>query len=67
MENVAKGLVALAVLSFIGAALAAGLMGGALMGFPAESFSRACSNLALISIALMLMGKGQSSIPPPGA
>ncbi len=66
MENVAKGLVALAVLSFIGAALA-GLMGGALMGFPAESFSRACSNLALISIALMLMGKGQSSTPPPGA
>ena len=50
MENVAKGLVALAVLSFIGAVLA-GLMGGALMGFPAESFSRACSNLALVAIA----------------
>ena len=62
MENVAKGLVALAALSFIGAVLAS-LMGGALMGFPAESFSRACSNLALISIALMLMGKGQSSTP----
>ncbi len=64
MENVAKGLVALAVLSFIGAVLA-GLMGGALMGFPAESFSRACSNLALVAIAVMLMGmgKGQSSTP----
>ncbi len=65
MENVAKGLVALAVLSFLGAVLA-GLMGGALMGFPAESFSRACSNLALVAIAVMLMGKGQSSTPPPG-
>ena len=63
MENVAKGLVALAVLAFI-SAVVAGLMGGALMGFPAESFSRACSNLALVAIAVMLMGgKGQSSTP----
>ncbi len=61
MENVTKGLVALAVLSFIAAVLA-GLMGGELIGYPAESFSRACSNLALIAIALMLMGgKGQSA------
>ncbi len=63
MENVAKGLVALAALSFIVAVLA-GLMGGALMGIPAESFSRACTNLALVAIALMLMGsKGHSSTP----
>jgi len=62
MENLAKGLVALAVLSFIGAVLA-GSMGGSIMDFPAESFSRACSNLALIAIALMLMGKGQSGTP----
>jgi hypothetical protein len=63
MENVAKGLVALAVLSFIAAVLAS-LMGGALMGFPAESFSRACTNLALVAVAVMLMGgKGQSSAP----
>lgn len=60
MDNVAKGLVALAVLSFIAAVLA-GLMGGALMGFPAESFSRACTNLALVAVAVMMMGKGQSS------
>ncbi len=66
MENIAKGLVALAALTFIGAVLAS-LMGGDLMGFPAESFSRACGNLALIAIALMLMGMGQSSTPPPGA
>ncbi len=62
MENVAKGLVALAALSFIVAVLA-GLTGGVLMGIPAESFSRACSNLALVAIAVMLMGKGQSSTP----
>ncbi len=62
MENVAKGLVALAALSFIVAVLA-GLMGGALIGVPAESISRACSNLALVAIAVMLMGKGPSSTP----
>ncbi len=63
MENVAKGLVVLAALSFIGAVLA-GLMGGALMGFPAESFSRACTNLAVVAIAVMLMGsKGQAATP----
>ncbi len=65
MENIVKGLVALSALTFIGAVLAS-LMGGDLMGFPAESFSRACSNLALVAIAVMLMGKGQSSTPPPG-
>ena len=62
MDNVAKGLVALAVLSFIAAVLA-GLMGGALMGLPAESFSRASTNLALVAIAVMMMGKGQSATP----
>ncbi len=62
MENIAKGLVALAALTFIGAVLAS-LTGGDLMGFPAESFSRACGNLALIAIALMLMGKGQAATP----
>ena len=63
MDNVAKGLVALAVLSFIAAVLS-GLMGGSLMGFPAESFSRACSNLALVAIAVMMMGsKGKAATP----
>ncbi len=62
MENVAKGLVALAVLPLSGA-VGASLMGGDLMGFPAESFSRACSNLALVAIALMLMGKEQATTP----
>ena len=41
MENVTKGLVALAALTFVIGVLA-GLTGGVLMGYPAESFSRAC-------------------------
>ena len=62
MENVTKGLVALAALTFVIGVLA-GLTGGVLMGYPAESFSRACDNLALVAIALMLMGKGQAATP----
>ena len=41
-----------------------GIMGVGLMGYPAESFSRACDNLALLAIAMMMMGmngKGSSS------
>ena len=63
MEYVIKGLVFLAALAFILGVLA-GITGGAIRGFPAESFSRACDNFALIAIAvMMLMGKGQSSTP----
>ena len=62
MENVTKGLVALAALTFVIGVLA-GLTGGVLMGYPAESFSRACDNLALVAIAFMLMGKGQAATP----
>ena len=63
MENVVKGLVFLAALAFILGILAS-VTGGAIRGFPAESFSRACDNFALLSIALMLMGsKGQAATP----
>jgi len=63
MEYVVKGLVILAALAFILGVLA-GLTGGAIRGFPAESFSRACDNFALIAIAVMLMrGKGQAATP----
>ncbi len=65
MEYAVKGLVVLAALTFILGILAA-LTGGDIRGFPAESFSRACNNFALLAIALMLMGsKGQA--PTPGA
>ena len=62
MEYAVKGLVFLAALAFILGILAA-LTGGDIRGFPAESFSRACDNFALIAIALMLMGKGQAATP----
>ena len=64
MENLAKALVGLAALSLVVGIIAAGPMGGDIMGFPAESFSRACSNFALLAIAIMLMGsKGQAATP----
>ncbi len=63
MEHVVKGLVLLAALAFVLGIIAA-LTGGAIRGFPAESFSRACDNFALIAIAVMLMrGKGQAATP----
>jgi len=63
MEYVVKGLVVLAALAFILGVLA-GVTGGTIRGFPAESFSRACDNFALIAIAVMLMrGKGQAATP----
>ena len=64
MENFAKALVAFAAFSFVVGIIVGGPMGGAILGFPAESFSRACDNLALLAIALMLMGsKGQAATP----
>ena len=63
MGSISKALVGLAGVAFI-IAVIAGLMGGGLLGYPAESFSRACDNLALIAIAMMMMGmngKGSSS------
>ena len=63
MEYAVKGLVFLAALTFSLGILAA-LTGGDIRGFPAESFSRACDNFALIAIALMLLrGKGQAATP----
>ncbi len=44
MDHVVKGLVLLAALTLILGILAR-VTGGAIRGFPAESFSRACDNL----------------------
>jgi len=49
-------LIALAALGFVLAVFAN--MGGNMMGVTAEGFSRACSNLALLAIALGIWFKG---------
>jgi len=56
MENIAKAVVGLSVLAFL-LAVVVSLIHTPVMGIPAEGFSRACSNLALIGIAAMMMGK----------
>lgn len=55
MTGLAKPLVWLAILAFVLAVVVS--FTGPVMELPAESFSRACSNLALIAIALMLSEK----------
>ncbi len=55
MENITKGLIGLAALAFLLAVISS-LTNQSLIVSP-EGFSRACNNLALIAIALMLMGK----------
>ena len=56
MDSLGKPLVGLAVVAFV-IGVVVGLMGGDFMNVPAESFSRACDNLALIAIAVMMMAK----------
>lgn len=53
MDMLAKLLIALAALAFV-LAVGTGLMGTTLVGVMPEGFSRACTNLALIAIALTL-------------
>ncbi len=52
MYSLAKGLTALAILAFLLAVVAH--FSGPILATPAEGFSRACSNLALLAIALVL-------------
>ena len=56
MSFIAKVLIGLASLAFLSAVFTALLW--PIFNIPAESFSRACSNLALIAIALLLCVKG---------
>lgn len=53
MYTLAKGLTALAALAFVLAVVSS--FWGPILGTPAEGFSRACSNLALLAIALVLV------------
>ncbi len=56
MENIAKGLIGAAILGFLLAVIFS-LAPDQSVFVTGEGFSRACNNLALIAIALMLMGK----------
>lgn len=56
MDNIAKGLLVLAVPTFMIGVLVA-LTGGEVMRITAESFSRTCNHLILFAIALMMLSK----------
>ncbi len=56
MRNVALGLIILAAVGLL-SAIASVFMGSSIMGVSAEQFSRICSNLALIAIALAVWFK----------
>ena len=64
MRSLAKVFVALAALSFVLAVASA--LTGRLMHIHAEGYSRACSNLALLAIALVVVFEGRLA-PGSGA
>jgi len=55
MPGVAKLLVALAALTFVLAVI--GAWTGTMMGIGAEAYSRACTNLALLALAIVIVFK----------
>jgi len=59
MAALAQPFLGLALLAFIAAVVMS--FTGPIMGIPAESMSRACTNLALLSIAMMMAEKGGSA------
>jgi len=59
MSNVVKGLVGASALAFILAVVNSAIT-GPIMQIPAESFSRAANNLALLAIGLVLAFRGKS-------
>ena len=62
MANVTKGLIVLAGLGFVFAVIGV-YVNNPILGVTAEGFSRACTNLALIAIALSLTFKEKASTP----
>lgn len=61
MTALARPLVYLALVSFLVAVVVS--FTGPVMELPAEAFSRACSNLALVAIGLILVEKGKDTAP----
>ncbi len=60
MDNLAKALIGLAALAFL-LAVGTALLGVPILGVLPEGFSRACTNLALLSIGLSVCFGGKSS------
>jgi len=58
MDGIAKACVGLAALAFVGA-LVTSFTVGPLMGLPPESFSRACTNVALLALCLFICFKDE--------
>ena len=61
MRNVILTLIVLSALCFVLAVVLVLFSGGNLMGVAVEGYSRACSNLALIAIALLLFSEKKGS------
>ena len=59
MPGIAKLLVVLAAITF--ALAVVGAYTGAMMGIGAEALSRACTNLALIAIAIVMVFKEEGA------
>ena len=59
MSGIAKLLVLLAAITF--AVAVVGAYTGTIMGIGAEAFSRACTNLALLAIAIVMVFKEEGS------
>ena len=59
MPGMAKLLVLLAALTFVIAVI--GAWTGTIVGIGAEAYSRACTNLALIAIAMVMVFKEEGS------
>jgi hypothetical protein len=61
MPNITNGLITLSVLAFLLAVVGSVFL-GSIMGIGPEGFSRACSNLALIAIALAVTSKQKPAV-----
>jgi hypothetical protein len=66
MQIAIKAMVGLAGLAFVLAVICSAILSGPILGIPAEGFSRACTNLALLAIAssVCLDGKAGGSESP---
>ena len=60
MQNIINVLIGLSIIAFLLAVITVLVSNPIIMGIQAEAFSRACSNLALIAIALSVCCKAKT-------